>query len=134
MRSNCKMALVIILSLVIIPTMVNAKTYTIKGDNGGKVWSRFVQVVKRVKAGHSVRFDGLCASACTINLRFGRRACATRRAKIVFHGSSNGDNTHLIYSYSPALRKWIRARGGLSKTRLITLRPPELWRYVRRCS
>jgi len=131
----CKIVLASL--LLLLPSWSQAKTYTISGDRGGKVMKRFSQVMPRVKAGHRIRINGLCASACTINLRFGRKACATKRAKLVFHAASNGADSFatnvLWYSYPKSLQNWIRARGGLRGARLLLLTPPQLWRHVRRC-
>jgi hypothetical protein len=105
---------------------------------GGQV-GPFLQLFERVRAsGERVVIDGPCLSACTLVLDLvpSNRICVTRRAILGFHAARSVDQQGRMYAepeasqlvldaYPPAVRDWIRRRGGLS-SRLLLLRGREL--------
>lgn len=76
----------------------------------------------KAKKTKSVRFDGLCASACTLYLSVPDK-CATPRARFAFHrvyGSTpSGDEIATQYlwrNYPEWVRRWLIMHGGLTST------------------
>ena len=105
---------------------------------GGQV-GPFLDLFERVRAsGERVVIDGPCLSACTLVLSMvpGDRICVTRRAILGFHAARSIDQRGRLYAepeaselvleaYPPAVRGWIRRRGGLT-SRMLLLRGREL--------
>jgi hypothetical protein len=105
---------------------------------GGQV-GPFLDLFERVRAsGERVVIDGPCLSACTLVLSLvpNDRICVTRRAILGFHAARSVDRLGRMYAepeaselvleaYPPAVRGWIRRRGGLT-SRLLLLRGREL--------
>ncbi len=105
---------------------------------GGEV-GPFLDLFERVRSsGERVVIDGPCMSACTLVLSMvpGNRICVTRRAILGFHAARSVDRRGRMYAepeaselvleaYPPAVRGWIRRRGGLT-SRLLLLRGREL--------
>lgn len=90
------------------------------------------------KSGKKVVIDGPCGSACTLVLNIvpRNRICVTRRAVLGFHAPAyvdrNGRVTRttaatraVTASYPPAVRAWIKRKGGLKRD-FIYLRGREL--------
>jgi hypothetical protein len=99
----------------------------------------FVELFESVRAsGQRVIIDGPCMSACTLVLSTVPRSriCVTRRAVLGFHGAWYRDDygravtvpeasAIVLQNYPPAVRDWIRRRGGLTE-RVLLLRGREL--------
>ena len=112
-----------------------AAAITINYDMGGNVAS---YIMKFSSARKPIRIMGHCASACTIALRY-PSTCVGPRARLTFHSVSGAGrytanfNRMLMSAYPPAVKSWIRARGGLT-SRMITLSGAELRKRVRSCT
>jgi hypothetical protein len=89
-------------------------------------------------SGERIVIDGPCLSACTLVLSAvpRNRICVTRRAVLGFHGAWYRDeygravtepmaSEVVLRNYPPAVRDWIRRRGGLT-SRVLLLRGREL--------
>jgi hypothetical protein len=112
---------------------------------GGEV-GEYLRLFAAVRAtGERVVIDGPCLSACTLLLSTipNNRICVTSRAVLGFHAARAVDAYGRIYAapdatqvvvatYPPAVRAWIRRRGGLT-SRLILLRGRELAAIYPRC-
>ena len=123
-----------------------AKPYVIiQNDPGGRLdlYARSASVLMRA----DVQIRGFCASACSLYLG-NPRTCVHRDAVLYFHSAHGLDpnasltkevkqeqrwwNNYMMSTYPPKLRKWIRARGGLTK-KWLTLKGKELKSVVRVC-
>jgi hypothetical protein len=114
-------------------------------DRGGRIGT-YVDKYQEVRSsGEMVIIDGLCASACTIVLGAIPRdkICVTSHAALGFHAAwdlddegraiTNPEATHMLYSmYPPQVKRWINARGGLTKN-MIYLRGKELLSMYHPC-
>jgi len=114
-------------------------------DRGGRIGT-YVDKYQEVRSsGQMVIIDGLCASACTIVLGAIPRdkICVTSHAALGFHAAwdldddghaiTNPEATHMLYSMYPAqVKRWIRARGGLTG-HMIYLRGQELMSMYHPC-
>jgi hypothetical protein len=124
---------------------VPANALWITNDAGGLI-PMYVEKMQRAAAmGEQVVIDGNCLSACTMTLGIipPQNVCATPRAVLGFHSAftptPSGQKMdyppgtmEMVSHYPPAIREWIRRHGGLHP-RLIYMRAPEIFRYVRRC-
>ena len=115
-------ALGITLCIAVLGPTTSAQSRTIFSDGGGEV-IRYALSAKRLhRRGHLVRFAGRCDSACTLYLSMPRRlTCISPGASFGFHrpyGASARNNAvaarYMMRSYPGWVRRWIRARGGLS--------------------
>lgn len=117
----------------------------IADDRGGRIGTYVDRFQDMRASGDTVIIDGLCASACTILL--GKiphdRICVTSHASLGFHAAwdygddgravTNPEATHMLYlMYPPAVRKWINARGGLTR-RMIFLHGKQLEAMYKPC-
>src|ERR1700730_17121508 len=126
---------VLLCGLVLPPAQAEVR---ILASPGGQV-GPFLDLFERVSAsGERVVIDGPCLSACTLVLSMipNDRICVTSRAILGFHAARSIDQRGRLYAepeaselvleaYLPALRGWIRQRGGLT-SRLLLLRGREL--------
>jgi hypothetical protein len=131
------------LALVVTgPAIADVRITSSSGGVVGPYLSFFAQVRK---SGQRVIIDGPCLSACTLVLSTipRNRICVTRRAVLGFHApalversgriSRSREATRAVAaSYPPAVRAWIRRKGGL-KQNFIYLRGRELTGLYRRC-
>jgi hypothetical protein len=116
-------------------------TFVISRDNGGSV-VEYVRAVSRARRKNAfVRFEGQCASSCTLFLSLGQsHTCITRNVSFLFHRASgaqadvNNWSTDLMIEHYPQwVRQWISANGGLTD-RLIRMDYAYASRYVRPCA
>jgi hypothetical protein len=120
-------------------------TLWISGDKGGTILEYAERYQRARDSGEQVVIDGRCISACTLVIGIvpRDRVCVTPKAILGFHAAysrtSNGgvvastDATKfLMNSYPPAVRNWIKQRGGLT-TQMIFLTGTELATYVPPC-
>ena len=102
-------------------------------SHGGYVGVFYITVKQSIKKGETPRITGRCDSACTLWLMH-PRVCVGPRAALGFHAASNAGGTRLLrQSYPANINRWINAQGGLTR-KLIVLKGPTLFKYVRRCS
>jgi hypothetical protein len=112
---------------------------------GGEVSSFLALFEVLRESGQRVVIDGPCYSACTLVLITipRRRICMTHRAVLGFHAAKWLDrygrmgvapeaSAIVLNSYPPAIRNWIRRRGGLT-SRMLLLRGRDLARMYPRC-
>jgi hypothetical protein len=113
---------------------------------GGAVDAYLAAFARVRHSGERVVIDGPCLSACTLVLSTipRNRICVTRRAVLGFHaprwyypGSRQtmraSEATRAVTaSYPPAVRAWIKKRGGLTQ-KVLYLRGKELMALYPRC-
>jgi hypothetical protein len=133
------------LSLCVAGAPRAAAEVRILASPGGEV-GPFLELFAALRAsGERIVIDGPCYSACTLVLSAvpSRRICVTRRAVLGFHAATWRDrygNTGaaprasaiVLSVYPPAVRNWIKRRGGLT-SRMLLLRGRELAKLYRRC-
>ncbi len=98
----------------------------IGNDTGGTVAEYALQRARWREAGTRVRFEGRCASACTMFLSLpAENLCVTRSAVFLFHTPTSPERaarasaeTYLTYSYPDWVAAWIADHGGLSRNLL----------------
>ena len=128
---------------VIVPAGADVR---ILSSSGGAV-EEYLRIFAQLRrSGERVIIDGPCFSACTLVLSTipKSRICVTRRAVLGFHAAQWVDSrsgrvsrapeaTRIVtQSYPPAVRAWIKKRGGLTG-KPIYLRGRELGSLYRRC-
>jgi hypothetical protein len=120
-------------------------TLWITGDSGGTILEYAQRFQKARDSGERVVIDGKCLSACTmvIGMVPRERVCVTPKALLGFHAAFRRTETGTIVAstdatkfmmdaYPPAVRKWIRQRGGLTN-QMIFLSGSELTAFVPSC-
>jgi hypothetical protein len=118
----------LIAAAAIVLTAADASaTMRISDDVGGRIGA-YVDQFSQVRAsGERVVIDGPCLSACTLVLGIvpRDRICVTRRATLGFHAAwmpgphgrrvTSAVGTQALWDIYPQhVRRWIKARGGLS--------------------
>ena len=137
----------LVLATALTFTVLNsaAADFLIQASPGGRIGD-FLDLYAEIRAsGRRVVIDGPCLSACTLVLSVvpRNRICVTRRAVLGFHAAWRPDEsgrplTHrgatrlMLDTYPPAVRSWIRRKGGLGR-RTILLRGRELAAMYPRC-
>ena len=100
-------------------TMALILALIITYNPGGHIIDGLIAALQARDTGHAVIIDGYCASACTLHL-VNPKACATKRAVLLFHAASNRAGTRaLMKLYPPHIRAYVMARGGLTKRPII---------------
>jgi hypothetical protein len=113
---------------------------------GGAVDAYLAAFARVRHSGERVIIDGPCLSACTLVLSTipRNRICVTRRAVLGFHAPrwyypgtgqtmrASEATRAVTASYPPAVRAWIKRRGGLTQ-KVIYLRGKELMALYPRC-
>jgi hypothetical protein len=120
-------------------------TLWITGDNGGTILEYAQRFQKARDSGERVIIDGKCLSACTMIIGMVPRnhVCVTSNAVLGFHAAFRRTETGTIVAstdatkfmmdaYPPAVRKWIKQRGGLT-TQMIYLSGSDLTAFVPSC-
>lgn len=134
--------------LILVSTLLwslPASALTITNDAGGLIPMYVAKMQRAAAMGERVIIDGNCLSACTMTLGIipPQNVCATPRAILGFHSAFTptpwGQKIDyppgtlvMVSHYPPAIRAWIKRHGGLHP-RLIYLRAPEIFQYVRPC-
>lgn len=99
-----------------------SQTIVISYDNGGNL-VKYAQKVSRARVDNvQVKFNGRCASACTLYLSLSpSQTCITRGAKFLFHrayGARSDVNAwgtrYMVEKYPQWVRSWISQNGGLT--------------------
>jgi len=99
---------------------------SIGNDTGGVVIEYALQRARWEEAGTKVRFDGRCASACTMFLALPpENLCITRNAVFLFHSPTAPERSararakdYLSSFYPDWVTAWIDKHGGLSRNML----------------
>ena len=118
----------------------------IRSSMGGAVRNYLKEFARMRQSGERVVIDGPCLSACTLVLSTipANRICVTRRAVLGFHAprwldtrtgrtyAARKETRTVTASYPPAVRAWLKRRGGLSGE-VLYLRGRELARLYRPC-
>jgi hypothetical protein len=115
-------------------------TIVISRDNGGNLVEYARMVTRARNANTFVRFQGQCASSCTLFLSLrSSQTCISRGASFVFHrayGAQEDFNQwgteYLIERYPDWVRRWINANGGLT-SRLIRMDYAYASQFLRPC-
>jgi hypothetical protein len=133
-----------VMSIVVLgPAFADVRILSSPGGRAVPYLNFFSQLRKSEQR---VVIDGPCLSACTLVLSTipRNRICVTRRAVLGFHAPvvvdkksgrsfrSRGATRAFDASYPPAVRTWIRRKGGL-KQKFIYLRGRELAALYPRC-
>jgi hypothetical protein len=140
------LSVVLVVVSALFPVFLAQADVRILSSPGGAV-DAYLAAFSRVRqSGERVIIDGPCLSACTLVLSTipRNRICVTRRAVLGFHaprwyypGTGQtmraSEATRVVTaSYPPAVRAWIKKRGGLTQ-KVIYLRGKELAALYRRC-
>jgi hypothetical protein len=120
-------------------------TMRISDDVGGRIGAYVDQFSALRASGERVVIDGACLSACTLVLGIvpPSHICVTRRAMLGFHAAwmpgpqgrpvPSAVGTRALWDMYPQhVRRWIKARGGLSP-KMMFLRGRELMSMYREC-
>ena len=120
-------------------------TLWIIGDKGGTILEYAQRFQKARESDERVVIDGKCLSACTMVIGMVPRdhVCVTPKAVLGFHAAfrvtetgalvaSTDATKFMMDAYPPAVRKWIRQRGGLTN-QMIFLTGSELAAFVPSC-
>lgn len=116
-------------------------TIVISRDNGGSV-VEYARAVTRARNDNTfVRFQGQCASACTLFLSLNpSRTCITRNVSFLFHLPYGADDEvnqwsaqYMEERYPAWVRQWISANGGLSD-RLIRMEYSYASQFMQPCA
>ncbi len=138
----------LVLSSILSSTLLwslHANALTITYDGGGLIPMYVAKMQRAAAMGERVIIDGNCLSACTMTLGIipPENVCATPRAVLGFHSAFTPTpwgqkidyppgTMQMVSYYPPAIRAWIKRHGGLHP-KLIYLRAPEIFQYVRPC-
>ena len=140
------LSVVLVVVSALFPVFLAQADVRILSSPGGAV-DAYLAAFSRVRqSGERVIIDGPCLSACTLVLSTipRNRICVTRRAVLGFHAPrwyypGTGQTMRasqatrvVTASYPPAVRAWIKKRGGLTQ-KVIYLRGKELAALYRRC-
>jgi hypothetical protein len=120
-------------------------TMRISDDVGGRIGAYVDQYTAARNSGERIVIDGVCLSACTLVLGIVPRSriCVTRRAMLGFHAAwmpgpegrpiPSAIGTQALWEIYPShVKRWISARGGLSK-KMKFLRGRELFAMYPEC-
>lgn len=94
------------------PISTPIQRVVVKDDPGGRLDQYLQSLVLIKKAGLGVKFDGMCASACTliVNTELSLDVCITQNAKLGIHHpflmSSDGDIAYSIPAIAQANQVW----------------------------
>lgn len=132
MRST---ALLFCATLLLAAQPAVAETIDVSDSHGGSVAAYDARWAGLARRGVSVRIVGPCQSACTVLLGHipHGRICVTPEASFGFHLAHLPQATATLWrSYSPAIKAWINAHGGLTHE-FIWMRAPDTYRYFHKC-
>jgi hypothetical protein len=125
-----------------------AAEYRITRDHGGLVEQYKAKYVMLRDRGDRIIIDGICNSACTLVLGIVplSRICVTPNASFGFHQAyydkrwtfgvrvtSSSGTDELMAAYPPAIREWLRKRGGLTPDMKKLKNGYDLWMIVNPC-
>jgi len=133
------LSVVFVVVLALLPVFTAQADVRIMSSPGGAVDAYLAAFARLRQSGERVIIDGPCLSACTLVLSTipRNRICVTRRAVLGFHAPrwyypatgrtmrASEATRAVTASYPPAVRAWIKKRGGLTQ-KVIYLRGKEL--------
>jgi hypothetical protein len=133
------LSVVFVVMLALFPMFTAQADVRIMSSPGGAVDAYLAAFARLRQSGERVIIDGPCLSACTLVLSTipRNRICVTRRAVLGFHAPrwyypgtgqtmrASEATRAVTASYPPAVRAWIKKRGGLTQ-KVIYLRGKEL--------
>lgn len=132
-------------ALTLAMTADASATMRISDDVGGRIGAYVDQYMAARNSGERVVIDGVCLSACTLVLGIVPRSriCVTRKAMLGFHAAwmpgpegkpvPSAVGTQALWEIYPShVKRWISARGGLSK-KMMFLRGRELQNMYPQC-
>jgi hypothetical protein len=133
------LSVVFVVMLALFPVFTAQADVRIMSSPGGAVDAYLAAFARLRQSGERVIIDGPCLSACTLVLSTipRNRICVTRRAVLGFHAPrwyypgtgqtmrASEATRAVTASYPPAVRAWIKKRGGLTQ-KVIYLRGKEL--------
>jgi len=138
----------LLIALNVATTVPAMAEYRITRDHGGHVDAYKERFERLRMKGERVVIDGICNSACTLVLGIVplNRICVTPRASLGVHEAyidkrwtagfrvaSTSGTQDLLNHYPPALKAWIRRRGGLKPQMQRIKNGPELWQIIDPC-
>ena len=146
MPRRIALAVVLVVVSALFPEFTAQADVRILSSPGGAVDAYLAAFARVRQSGERVVIDGPCLSACTLVLSTipRNRICVTRRAVLGFHAPrwyypgtgqtmrASKATRAVTASYPPAVRAWIKKRGGLTQ-KVIYLRGKELAALYRRC-
>jgi hypothetical protein len=130
-----KAALIIFATVCFACNAALAETIDVSDNHGGKVAEYDMRWAGLAARGVNVRIVGPCQSACTVLLGHipSSRICVTPEASFGFHLANLPQATARLWSsYSPGIKAWINAHGGLTHD-FIWMRAPDVYRYFKKC-
>jgi hypothetical protein len=139
-------SVVVVVMSALFPVFLAQADVRILSSPGGAVDAYLAAFARMRQSGERIMIDGPCLSACTLVLSTipRNRICVTRRAVLGFHAPRwyyprtgqtmrASEATRVVTaSYPPAVRAWIKKRGGLTQ-KVIYLRGKELAALYPRC-
>jgi hypothetical protein len=115
--------------------LARAETIDVSDNHGGSVAQYDARWAGLARRGVSVRIVGPCQSACTVLLGHipPGKICVTAGASFGFHLAHLPQATATLWSaYSPGIKAWIKAHGGLTHE-FIWMRAPDTYRFFHKC-
>jgi hypothetical protein len=112
-----------------------AETIDVFDNHGGSVAQYNARWAGLAARGVNVRIVGPCQLACTVLLAHipASRICVTPQASFGFHLAHRQDATQTLWAgYSPGIKGWIKAHGGLSPD-FKWMRAPDTYRFFKKC-
>lgn len=126
---------IVALAFLFSAPAVLAETIDVSDSHGGSVAAYDARWADLARRDVSVRVVGPCQSACTILLGHipSSRICVTPDASFGFHLAHLQEATAMLWhAYSPGIKSWINAHGGLTHD-FIWMRAPDTFRFFRKC-
>jgi hypothetical protein len=122
-------------AICLAANIADAETIDVNDSHGGSVAAYDQRWAGLARRGVSVRIVGPCQSACTVLLGHipHNRICVTPEASFGFHLAHLQQATATLWrSYSPGIKGWINAHGGLTHE-FIWMRAPDTYRFFHKC-
>jgi len=123
------------LTLLFAVLPARAETIDVSDAHGGSVAAYDARWAGLAARGVSVRIVGPCQSACTVLLGHipPSRICVTPAARFGFHLAHLATATATLWNaYSPGIKAWINAHGGLTHN-FIWMGAPDTYRFFKKC-
>lgn len=121
--------------LFVAAVPVRAETIDVSDSHGGSVAAYSERWAGLARQGVRVRIVGPCQSACTVLLGHipHGKICVTPQASFGFHLAHLPQATAILWTaYSPGIKGWINAHGGLTHE-FIWMRAPDTYKFFHKC-
>jgi len=125
MRPLIGILLLVLSALLLLCSAFNAHAYDVGNDLGGIVYDYVMNSEGMKDTNEPVRFNGVCASACTLYIEL-PKTCVTPEAEFIFHKPFGGTKDqieftegYLMSHYPKWVQVWIDAHGGLQANPII---------------